>query len=443
MIVKYAPTFSDTIDWDAYQKSQGESRKQLSVKIKNDLKAFAPGDHNELCGALNLIRIAARSRKIRQHIHTLLKRSKGISSKHNHERLNCKLTDGNFDEPTNEATWFCIHEEDLRNEWDSIKQFALAEEQRYYNWTWYQITTPTKSASNADITEFENALKGIFEREKDDKDFAAKARFLAESKNFIRYCVSTAKDPIETFLARNGNIEPGNDPTANTFLIDHYFKCNMMRIAFPDVIDSDRVAELFAKFALGCEITQEEPRVFLKAMRRFSTRNDSDPIIKAAKEKFSDVKDIKLKAIRFTIAESEQKADERRKDRENQKRTSCGLPPLPRLRCEVFENSHLYDEVERCFSKDAQRKELIDVYELVFKISIFDDKGESYLSPEMRSAAANANTYTLTVTPQKLRFNPALPNVSNDRHRDILKALQMELKFINEPVSEVIAEEAK
>ena len=38
LVVKYAPEFSDSVDWVTYFKSEGEARRQLSSQIKNKLK---------------------------------------------------------------------------------------------------------------------------------------------------------------------------------------------------------------------------------------------------------------------------------------------------------------------------------------------------------------------------------------------------------------------
>ena len=301
---KYAPEFSDGVDWAEISKLRREERKDKVVEIKHLLRESNATFHNELCGALNLISIAARSRKIKQHIVKITTKVKEIARKLGHEALRNKNGDGRINEPTNLAAWFCIHEEDMSSEWDKIKQFAISEDQKYYNWTWYPITDPTKGATDEDIKAFEVALKEIFEREKDDKNFAAKACHLAESKLFIRYCVSTAKDPIETFLAQNGGIERGNDPTANTFLIDYYFNSNYIRIAFPDVIESDRVASLFAEHVLGATVAPEEPRIYLGAMRRYASRDDAESIFQSIKEQCKNLKNIRLKGIRFTVAEN-------------------------------------------------------------------------------------------------------------------------------------------
>ena len=438
---KYAPAFSDSVDWVAYSRLGREERKTRIVEIKNGLKEESAAFHNDLCGALNLISIAAHSRKIKQYMVRTTTRNKEIAKRFNHECLKEKSNDGTLREPINTAAWLCVHEEDMPAEWEKLKQFAIAEEQRYYNWSWYAVTDPTKEASEDDIKSFEHALKEIFQKEKDDENFAAKAYRLAEAKTFIRYCVSTAKDPIETFLALNGGIERGNDPTANTFLIDHYFNCNCIRIAFPDVIESDRVADLFAKHVLGCEVTAEEPRVYLGTMRKYATRSDCDTAFGAVMNECRDVKDIRLKAIRFTVAEDLKRAELRRRTADNKVRTADGLPPLPRLKCEVFEDGHLFDEMERCFSKDARRKELMDVYELVFRIQLYNETKETYLSKEMHDDLVSSSSYLLRVTPKSVRFSPRIQEVANNAHRATLQKIQQILEFANEPATALIGKE--
>lgn len=438
---KYAPAFSDKVDWKAYAKLGREEQKVRVIELKNDLKEESAAFHNDLCGALNLISIAAHSRKIKQYMVRTTTKNKEIANRFNHESLREGVKDAALREPINTAAWLCAHEEDMPAEWEKLKQFAIAEEQRYYNWTWYSVTDPTKEALDDDIKAFENALKDIFHREKDDENFAAKAYRLAEAKNFIRYCVSTAKDPIETFLALNGGIERGNDPTANTFLIDHYFNCNCIRIAFPDVIESDRVAGLFAEHVLGCEVTTEEPRIYLGTMRKYATRGDCETAFEAIMKECKDVKDIRLKAIRFTVAEDLKRAELRRRTAENKVRASNGLPPLPRLKCEVFEDGRLFDEMERCFSANARRKELMDVYELVFKIQLFSETGETYLSKELHDDLVPSNSYTLRVTPKSVRFSPRIQEVTDNTHRKTLQKIQRMLEFANEPAAELIRKE--
>lgn len=438
---KYAPAFSDKIDWPSYYKLGREAQKVRAIELKNSLKEENAGFHNELCGALNLISIAAHSRKIRQYMIRTTNRNKEICKRFNHESLRSGSGDGRHRDSINMAAWFCIHEEDMPAEWEKLKQFAIAEDQRYYNWSWYAVTDPTKEASDDDIKAFEDALREIFHKEKDDKNFAAKAYRLAEAKTFIRYCVSTAKDPIETFLALNGGIERGNDPTANTFLIDHYFNSNCIRVAFPDVIESDRVADLFAMHVLGCQVTTDEPRVYLGTMRKYATRRECDTAFEAIMNECSDVKDIRLKAIRFTVAEDLKHAELRRRAAENKVRTTNGLPPLPRLKCEVFEDGHLFDEMERCFSKSALQKELMDVYELVFKILLYNDTNVDYLSKELHDEIVSSNSYQLKVTPKNVRFTPRIQEVANNAHRRTLQKIQKMLELANEPAMALIRKE--
>lgn len=441
---KYAPKFADKVKWDDLRKLGREERKIKIIEIKNQLKRDSPAFHNDLCGALNIIMIAAKSRKIKKYMTDLISGKGPVSSKFSHEALKKKLDDGQPREPVNIATWFCIHEEDMSNEANKIKQFALAEEQRYFNWTWYNITPPTLTKTEREaLDDFEKSLKDIFKREKDDKRFPVKADRLSETKTYIRYCVSTGRDPIETFLARNGTIDRGNDPTANTFLVDHYFNCDMIRVAFPEVIESSRVAMLFAKHVLDSEITQEEPKVFLKAMRRFATEEDCNTLLEKAKNCNDLVKAIRLKAMRFTVAEDAEKAEIRRAAKDNKKRVQDGLPPLPRLRCEVFENDNLFTELRRSFSEAARRKELMDVFELVFRIDLYETGVQDYLSKELKDSTAPSKTYMLNMTPRNIRFVPKWQEVENQGHRDALRQIQKELELTNDLASVAIMNQKK
>ena len=147
------------------------------------------------------------------------------------------------------------------------------------------------------------------------------------------------------------------------------------------MIESDRVAVLFAEHVLGSELTAEEPRVYLKTMRKYATRSDCEAAFTAVGNECKNLKDIRLKAIRFTVAEDLKRAEIRRRCAENQKWVSDGLPPLPRLKCEVFEDGHLFDEMERCFKENARRKKLMDVYELVFLEFSFMTRRSRPISP--------------------------------------------------------------
>lgn len=438
---KYAPVFSDKVNWNAYKSAGREARKSEIIKIKSRLKAKHPAYHNDLCGALNIILIAAKSRKIKKYMMDQTQKKGPVRSRFGHDILKKVSGDGQPNEPTNIAAWFCIHEEDMPNEANKIKQFALAEEQRYYNWVWYNITPPTKIVDeNTTLTDFEDALKEIFRREKDDKRFPVRASRLTETKTFVRYCVSTAKDPIETFLAQNGRIDRGNDPTANTFLIDHYFNSDIIRIAFPEVIESSRAASIFAEVVLGSKITEEEPKVFLNAMRRFASEKDCERLLEKARKISPEIKNIGLKAIRFTVAEDIKTAELRRNLKESKKRVADGLKPLPRLRCEVFENDNIFESLRRNFTETARRKELMDVFELIFKIDLYETSAQQYLSEEMKSEAVPTKSYLLTVTSRNLRFTPRLQEVENRKHQRILRDIQNSLELTNELATKVIKE---
>lgn len=440
LFTKYAPKFADKVNWKEFAACGKEERKNLVSSYKSRLREKSPGFHNDLCGALNIIMIAVESRKIKGFMRKMISGKGTLVKRFNHEALRKVIGDGQPSEPANIATWFCIHEEDLPSEANKIKQLALAEEQRYYNWSWYNITPPTKTDENEEklLGEFEKELKKIFRSEKDDKKFAVKAWRLDETKTFVRYCVSTTKDPIETFLAKNGSIDRGNDPTANTFLIDHFFSCDMIRVTFPEVIDTDRIAILFAKHFLGCDITAEEPKIFLGAMRKYATEKECSELIEQAKLSSDIVKDIRLKAMRFTIAENATLAEARRISRENKKRVAEGLPPLPRLRCEVYENDNIFAELRRSFSENAQRKELLDVFELVFNIELFKPQAQDYLAKELKDGLAPFNRYALLVSPRSVRFKPRWQEVADASHRDALRKIQSALKLSNDLALDVI-----
>lgn len=441
---KYAPRFSDKLDWKGYKSLGREARKQRASEFKAKLRRQRPSDHNELCGALNIIMIAARSRKIKAYMMSLTTKKGAIRTKFNLDCGKQVSGDGQPNEPVNLATWFCIHEEDMREEANKIKQYALNEDQRYYNWTWYNTTQPTKGTEGEEtlLKEFENALKGIFKKEKDDKKFPVRASRLDETKTFIRYCVSTAKDPIEAFLARNGAICSGNDPTANTFLIDYFFNCDVFRVAFPGVIDAERVASLFANHVLGAELTPDEPAVFLKAMRRFATEKECNGLIEAAKKSADNIHGIQLKAMRLTVADSPTQAEAYRNRRENAKRLNQGLRPLPRLRCEVFEEDNIFDEIRKHFSPDLQRKELLDVFELVFRIDLYKTEKQEYLSPELRRNAPTCR-YWLSVTPRKIRFKPRIVEIPDPKHRATLDKIQKALNITNDLAVQVVRASAE
>lgn len=434
---KYAPEFSDKLNWKEFSKLGKEERKDKISEYKNQLKEHNASFHNDLCGALNLIMFAAASPKIKKLIRSLIKVNH-IARKFHHEALRHKANDGNVNEPINLATWFCIHEDDLRSEWERIKQYALSEHQKYYSWSWHNIKPPTKSGSDEDIKRFEDSLIEIFRKEKDDKQFPVKVSRLHETKTFIRYCVSTAKDPIETFLAQNGEIDRGNDPTANTFLIDHYYKCDTIRIAYPDVIDQDRVADLFAEHVLGSEISPEEPKVFLRTMRKYSTREKCNATLAEIIASSPDIKDIKLKAIRFTIAESESAADARRRETDNKKRKQDGLPQLPRLKAEVFDQGDVFDEIDRSFNENARRDELVDVFELDFRITLYNSSSQMPLGSVFKDEVQSTSNYTLTVTPRKLSFKPRIQDIPGDHIRSLLRSIQDKLDFSNEPAMKLI-----
>ena len=443
LVVKYSPEFSDSVDWVTYFKSEGEARRQLSSQIKNKLKEVSPAFHKDLCGALNLIRIATDSRHIKSHMNRLC--TGAIKRRVDREAYEGRNSgDGQLSEYINLATWFCVREEELPNEWQSIKNMALAEEQRYYNWTWFNMTSPTKTEDEEanGLRDFERELKECFKREKDG-DSPVKAERLSVEKNFIRYYVSTAKDPIETYLANQPEITRGNDPTANTFLIDYYYKCDVISVADPEVFDADRVAALFVKHVFGSQITPEEPKIFMRAMRRFATREGSDEIIRKAVSKFSEIKSIRLESIVFTIAEDEDKAQARReaKAKQNEVRVANGLPMLPRLKCKVFQNDNIWDQIERSFSHLARHKALIDVWELDFDIKMYLPSKEPLLSDEYREHCCKTLSYKLKVSPKRYAYSPKWVKIDNDTHRQILQKLQAEMKFFNELASHVISDD--
>jgi hypothetical protein len=114
LFTKYAPKFADKVNWKEFAACGKEERKSLVSAYKSRLREKSPGFHNELCGALNIIMIAAESRKIKGFMRKMISGKGTLTKKFNYEALRKKLKDGQPFEPTNIATWFCIHEEDPR-----------------------------------------------------------------------------------------------------------------------------------------------------------------------------------------------------------------------------------------------------------------------------------------------------------------------------------------
>ena len=191
-------------------------------------------------------------------------------------------------------------------------------------------------------------------------------------------------------------------------MIDYYYKCDVISVADPEVFDADRVAALFVKHVFGSQITPEEPKIFMRAMRRFATREGSDEIIRNAVSKFSEIKSIRLESIVFTIAEDEDKAQARReaKAKQNEARVADGLPMLPRLKCKVFQNDNIWDQIERSFSQLVRHKALIDVWELDFDIKMYLPSKEPLLSEAYREHCCKTLSYKLKVSPKRYSYSP-------------------------------------
>ena len=173
-------------------------------------------------------------------------------------------------------------------------------------------------------------------------------------------------------------------------------------------------------------------------IRKFATEKECNELIEQAKLSSDIIKDIRLKAMRFTIAENATLAEARRISKENKKRVADGLPPLPRLRCEVYENDNIFAELRRSFSESAQRKELLDVFELVFNIELFKPQGQTYLSKELKDGIAPFNRYALLASPRSVRFKPRWQEVADASHREALRKIQSALKLSNDLALDVL-----
>jgi len=436
---KYAPTFADGVNWRPLRKKMHEDRRDTVIATFSELRDTDTEWFNELCGALNLIRIVAESKNIRKHMKRLVV-SRAISGKFGQSILHCATPqDGKLTEPINLGAWFCVHEEDLRNEWDNIKQLALKEGNPNYDWTNFCLEPRSRMPDSAHLQIFEDELFGIFEKEKSNK-FPVKVIPLETTRRFQRYCVSTAKDPIETFLALNGEISSGNDPTANTFLIDYYFNCELLSITYPDVIEASRVADLFADHVLGSKTTQEEPKVYLHSMRAYHSEEAALAKFAEIKKKYRDVKDISVRTIKFTIAENAKMALLRRSGDADKKNKAEKLPKLPQFRCEVARGDDIFAALRKYCTTDVRHSKLVDVFEVEFYVSLYDRDARGYLGREFRDMDSPCHAYTISVSPRQISFDPPRKEISNETHWKLLAQIKSEL-VMNELAAEAIAEE--
>lgn len=436
---KYAPVFSDDTDWRAMIKQHYSARRSTVIEIFSKLRAVDIGSFNDICGALNLIRIVVESKRIKKHLRKLIE-AKMIAGKFSQFGLKCRAgADGDIFEAINIATWFCVNEEAFQAEWNHIKQMALREENQNYDWSNFCLEPRACLPDENRIRSFETALREIFDKEKMNQ-FPVKVLSLDSTRTFFRFCVSTAKDPIETFLALNGEISSGNDPTANTFLIDYYFNCELLSITYPDVIEASRVADLFADHVLGSKTTQEEPKVYLHSMRAYHSEEAALAKFAEIKKKYRDVKDISVRTIKFTIAENAKMALLRRSGDADKKNKAEKLPKLPQFRCEVARGDDIFAALRKYCTTDVRHSKHVDVFEVEFYVSLYDRDARGYLGREFRDMDSPCHAYTISVSPRQISFDPPRKEISNETHWKLLAQIKSEL-VKNELAAEAIAEE--
>ncbi len=438
---KYAPNYADDVDWKSITKQHFKNRRNAVVEIFDGLKRFDGEKFNDLCGALNIIRIVAESRRIKKHLSRLIN-VRGVAGKFSQSSVRRHSTfDGDVYHPVNIAEWFCIKETELREEWPKIKQLALKEDCPNYDWTTFCLEPRKYFPDEKRLSAFRNELFRIFKTEKSNV-FPVKVFQLDETRTFIRFCVSTAKDPLETLLTSRGEIVSGNDPTANTFLIDYYFNCETLSITFPDVIEVDRVAKLFAEIVLGSKTSAEEPRAYLKSMRQYHAEEFALKKFEEIRKTHPDVKEIGIRAIKFTVAEDEAQAKLRRSEDKRKKNIVNKLPGLPVLRCEVDRGADVFAAIRELFAAKVQRKELVDVFEVTFCVTLYDKAPDEYLGRELRDMNSNTHSYSFSVTPRNVTYNPSRKDYVLPAHWQLISEIRSEL-VKNELVTETLLEESK
>ena len=94
LFTKYAPKFADKVDWKEFAACGKEERKNLVSTYKSQLREKSPSFHNELCGALNIIMIAAESRKIKGFMRKMISGKGTLVKRFNHEALRKVIGDG-------------------------------------------------------------------------------------------------------------------------------------------------------------------------------------------------------------------------------------------------------------------------------------------------------------------------------------------------------------
>ena len=341
-------------------------------------------------------------------------------------------------DPANCVAWFCARQDKLESEWSKIVDLALNEEQKNSSWTYYTIEPPTKIEQEdirKGIEDFKEKFGAAMEDSK-KMPFPVEVHPFPSVGKYIRYAITTPKDPFKTYLCVQHDVKVGLDPTMRTFYIDHYLAEPTIRLVWPVVCDERYVADFFVEHILGSKILDEPRMYYARALRTFTSSRKSEEAMIVNGDEKDRIHSIFISSVDFTYAESESEAEKIRRQRENKKRAKRGEELRPAFRCYNYRGNRIWAYLDEHFNPARYKPEWRDVLSITFVVRLFKVVVTNNVKIYDRTKTRD---FKITCNPDKLTYSPKMQDIVEPEYKDTLHYVaDKKLGLIGERLDEYV-----
>ena len=446
LFAKYSATLAK-MNWEKVERKDLDRRADELFTYLNRLHDRNLKEYMDIYSALSIISIGGESKAMQRASQKIIDTKPAI------DYLNVDLYnvarggDENLTTATNRVAWLCVRPE-LDAEWKEMVSLAMFEQARSIPWKYFD-TTPPGNRTPDEIKEGIAAFEAQFRKDMEAKKrygFPVSVQPYPPSGRFVRYVISTPQDPQHKLLVDKNAITIGLDPTANNFLVDHYFATDTIRVSYPVVIDEELVAKLFAELVLKANITEEKKLSFEEPLTKYTSSRSSASKMELTKAEKEDISYIRIASISFTYAETAEEANLRKqKGRKNRKRKHATatndllvLEPRPAFKCYSYSGHDIYRYLDEHFSPDRYPAKWRTILSITFAVALYKHE---YAEGKLLKST-DTKEYKIIVKPTNIDYSPKWHEIDDPRHRDLLNHVKTKLGLVGKTLEE-IAQEAR
>ena len=441
MFERFAPSGAKTFNWKRCSTLKSDERASALVASLEELRETNLAEFKGLYGALTIVGIAGEVKSIQMIMRTFIEENALAKKLYNHDTFMHDFCHDNLDRPAHRAAWFAIKEE-LKPLWEEIVRLANTEQSRNLHWTYFNVSEPEREWDDDGLDSFAAAFKKKMEAVK-KYEFPVTVQPYPPTGNFVRFVISTPKDPMLRPLVDRGSITIGLDPTANNFFLDWFFDTHTMRVTYPTIADEQDVAQLFSEHVFGSKINEEPKLYYRESLRHFTSARSSARLLELSDEDKREIAVLRICSIDFTYAETEDEANARKRlaAKRNKKDVYFTGELHPAFKCHKYDGVNIWSYLDSHFPPERYPSQWRTVLSIKFAAELYC---HDYSGGTAKTVYEKTRSYSISVGPNSIRYSPKWHEIADPQHRVTLKYIaEQKLGFVGLTLEQLLRGEGE